>query len=132
MRWVFVALVCVSVLSPGCDCNHHPHGAGPDAYNCTPACTGGDVCRYDMCVPPPTPCTTNPDCPGDQYCDTSAMECLPWGVGPGGGNDPTCKRDPVPGVFFPGAQCEWLGPPPARVANLLRTTIGTLTRPPVM
>jgi hypothetical protein len=112
MRWVFVALICASALSPACDCNHHhTNGNGPDAYNCTPACTGSDVCRYDMCVPPPTPCTANKDCPGDDYCDTSASECLPWGVGPGGANDPTCKRTPVPGVFFPGAQCEWLGPP---------------------
>ncbi|MCX5741569.1 MAG: VCBS repeat-containing protein [Proteobacteria bacterium] len=31
--------------------------------------------------------------------------------GPGGENDPTCKREPVPGVFFPGAQCEWTAPP---------------------
>jgi hypothetical protein len=38
------------------------------------------------------------------------MECLPWGVGPGGGSDPDCKRDPVPGVFFPGVQCEWTTP----------------------
>lgn len=113
MRWLFVALVAASVLSPACDCNHHPNhtvdGAGD---SCTPACVDPQVCRYATCVPPPTPCTTNMDCPGDQYCDTSAHECLPWGVGPGGGSDPTCKRDPVPGVFFPGAQCEWLGPPP--------------------
>lgn len=40
------------------------------------------------------------------------MECLPWGVGPGGGSDPECKRTPVPGVFFPTAQCEWTGPAP--------------------
>ncbi len=36
---------------------------------------------------------------------------MPWGVGPGGASDPECKREPVPGVFFPGAQCEWLAPP---------------------
>ena len=40
-----------------------------------------------------------------------ADECLPYGVGPGGDHDPTCTRTPVPGVFFPGVQCEWLGPP---------------------
>jgi hypothetical protein len=70
------------------------------------------VCRYDVCVPPPTPCDSNADCSGDQYCDVANNECLPWDVGPGGSSDPECKRDPVPGVFFPGAQCEWLGPPP--------------------
>jgi hypothetical protein len=112
MRWVFVALVASSVLSPACDCNHHPHGTVDSGDVCSPECADPLVCRYSMCVAPPTPCTTNLDCPGDSYCDTSRSECLPWGVGPGGGNDATCKREPVPGVFFPGAQCEWLGPPP--------------------
>ena len=112
MRWLLVALLAASVLSPACDCNHHHSGNGPDGGDiCTPACTGDSVCRYNMCVPPPEPCGSNADCPGDKYCDTPNHECLPWGVGPGGGSDPGCKRDPVPGVFFPGAQCEWLGPP---------------------
>src|SRR6476659_8657864 len=90
MRWLLVALLATSVLSPACDCNHHhnPGTADGSGDTCTPACTG------------------------DQYCDVANNECLPWGVGPGGVSDPTCKRDPVPGVFFPGAQCEWLGPPP--------------------
>jgi hypothetical protein len=108
MRWlVFAPLVFLA----GCSCKGS-NNAGPDAGDeCDPACEGGLVCRYDVCVPPPTPCTSNTDCPGDQYCDVPNMECLPWGVGPGGMNDPECKRDPVPGVFFPGAQCEWNGPP---------------------
>jgi hypothetical protein len=89
-------------------------GGGPDGAACGPSgaeCAEGQVCRYDTCVPTPTPCATDADCTGDRYCDETTMECLPWGVGPGGINDPTCVRDPVPGVFFPGAQCEWLGPP---------------------
>jgi len=113
MRWLLVALLATFTLSPACDCNHH-HSNGPDAPPgdiCTPACTGDDVCRYITCVPPPEPCGSNADCPGDKYCDVPNHECLPWGVGPGGGSDPACKRDPVPGVFFPGAQCEWVGPP---------------------
>lgn len=113
MRWFLVALVAASTLSPACDCNHHHSTNSPDGGDiCTPACTGDQVCRYNTCVAPPEPCTANKDCPGDKYCDAPNHECLPWGVGPGGGSDPTCKRDPVPGVFFPGAQCEWLGPPP--------------------
>ena len=69
------------------------------------------MCRYNTCVPHPTSCTANTDCAGADYCDTSTGECLPWGVGPGGMNDPACKRTPVPGVFFPNAQCEWSAPP---------------------
>ena len=112
MRWLLVALVAATTLSPACDCNHHHNGNGPDGGDvCTPACTGDQVCRYNTCVAQPEPCDKNADCPGDKYCDVANHECLPFGVGPGGVNDPTCKRDPVPGVFFPGAQCEWLGPP---------------------
>ena len=91
-----------------------PHSGGPDAAVCVPGgapCAEGEVCRYGQCVPNPTPCSTQADCSGDFYCDVSTGECLPWGVGPGGYSDPTCVRDPVPGVFFPHAQCEWLGPP---------------------
>jgi hypothetical protein len=73
-------------------------------------CTADQVCRYDTCVPTPTACVDG-RCPGDQHCDTTTNECLPWGVGPGGTFDEACVREVVPGVFFPGVQCEWLGPP---------------------
>jgi hypothetical protein len=111
MRAYAIAIAAaVACLSPGCSCSGN--AAGPDSgHQCSPACPAGTVCRYEVCVPPPAACSTNLDCPGDQYCDKDANECLPWGVGPGGGSDPECKRAPVPGVFFPGAQCEWLGPP---------------------
>lgn len=107
-----LAVVVVALFLPNCQCNN-TDTATPDAsapFSCNPPCEGDEVCRYDVCVPPPTACTTNAECPGDQYCDTSRGECLPWGVGPGGVSDPQCKRDPVPGVFFPGAQCEWTEP----------------------
>lgn len=112
MKWMLIAALG---MWPACNCNNHSD-ATTDAVGgqvCTPACAAGQACRYDQCVPPPTVCTANVDCPGDQYCDVTANECLPWGVGPGGigGTDPECKREPVPGVFFPGAQCEWLAPP---------------------
>ncbi|NVB84292.1 MAG: hypothetical protein HOV81_38300 [Kofleriaceae bacterium] len=108
MRWL--AVVVVAILVPNCHCSTNNGGTPDAAFVCNPECPADQVCRYDVCIAPPTPCTTNSECPGDQYCDTSRNECLPWGVGPGGQNDNMCKRDPVPGVFFPGAQCEWTGP----------------------
>ncbi len=88
-------------------------GGGDDASTgpCPTECSDGYVCRYLNCVPTPPPCTGNDDCEADTYCDSSASECLPWGVGPGGNKDDSCTRDVVAGVFFPEAQCEWLGPP---------------------
>ena len=116
MRWAVAAVLFTTALfADACSCNPHTGNSNtPDSVTCTPPapCADPEVCRYDACVPPPTTCSANLDCPNDLYCDTTAGECLPWGVGPGGGSDPECKRDPVPGVFFPGAQCEWLGPPP--------------------
>ncbi|MBC7977201.1 MAG: hypothetical protein H7138_19675, partial [Myxococcales bacterium] len=61
---------------------------------------------------PPMACSAAVACAGDQYCDASAMECLPWGVGPGGQTDRTCADTPAPGVFFPVEQCAWSGPSP--------------------
>ena len=112
MRWLVLIVLALAATAPGCSCNR-TEDAAPDAQACKPPspCASGEACRYDTCVPPPTPCATSADCTGDTYCDVAASECLPWGVGPGGASDPACKRDPVPGVFFPGAQCEWLGPP---------------------
>ncbi len=109
MRFLVAFALCVG----GCNCSSKNNAVDPDAPpgECDPACSDPLVCRYNTCVPPPTPCTSNAECNGDQYCDVANEECLPWGVGPGGGSDPECKREPVPGVFFPGAQCEWLGPP---------------------
>ena len=107
--------------------------AGPDEHRCSPACEAGAVCRYGACLPPPTLCAANVDCPGDRYCDTGAGECLPWGIGPGGDRDPACRRAPVPGVFLPGTQCEWAGPPlgdayPAHVNVLATPMVATLYR----
>jgi hypothetical protein len=80
--------------------------------DCEPACGDGLACRYQTCVPQPTACGDSAGCTGDRYCDVMAMECLPWGVGPGGSHDLTCRNAPAPGVSFPGLQCEWAGPPP--------------------
>ncbi len=104
-------LALVAMFFAGCNCGSNNGNSDVDGGTCSPACTDGTVCRYDTCVPTPAPCAKNEDCLGDTYCDVSAMECLPWGVGPGGDKNPECKRDPVPGVFFPQAQCEWIAPP---------------------
>lgn len=105
-------LASIIALASACGPNPtdgDPADASPGA--CDPACADEQVCRYAGCVPDPTSCQANGDCPGDRYCDGSAGECLPWGVGPGGDSDEACIRDVVAGVFFPDVQCEWLGPP---------------------
>lgn len=58
------------------------------------------------------PCGSDLDCKGDFYCDETAGVCVGWGTTAGEAYDPSCVREAVPGVFFPGVQCEWLGPPP--------------------
>ncbi len=112
-----VALWATAVLAsllPSCNCG--PGNSGDDdvdAAGCGAGarCEDGLVCRYDTCIAPPPPCGASFECDGDRYCDVAQNECLPWGVGPGGTFDDECTREVVPGVFFPGVQCEWLGPP---------------------
>ncbi len=135
MRWL---VVLAALWVPSCSCQNK-QGNSDDTVDadpsevCSPACGAGQACRYMTCVPTPTPCSANADCMGDAYCDTSrgTGECIPYGVGPGGMSDPGCKVDPVPGVFFPTAQCEWLGPPagdpfPAHTNVLATPMVATL------
>ncbi len=108
------------------------HSGGHDQA-CNPACGDGLVCRYATCVAP-IPCTANTACPGDQYCETTAGECLPWGVGPGGTSDRSCAGTPAPGAFFPTVQCAWSGPPegdpfPGHVNVLATPMVATLDDP---
>ena len=111
---LWVIGLAVGATAPACSCNEGGgRGDGDvDAAACGAAgpCIDGTVCRYGACIPPPGSCAGG-ECAGDAYCDTSSNECLPWGVGPGGNHDTACTREVVPGVFFPGVQCEWLGPP---------------------
>jgi hypothetical protein len=91
------------------------------------------VCRYATCIAP-VPCTANTGCAGDQYCDTTAGECLPWGIGPGGDSDRSCAGKPAPGAFFPTVQCTWPGPAPddafpAHVNVLATPMVATLDDP---
>ena len=111
---VLATLLALAALAPACSCGGPSQpGDDVDAAGCGAgaACTDGQVCRHDVCIDPPPPCDAMGECPGDRYCDQPAGECLPWGVGPGGTFDDACVREVVPGVFFPGVQCEWLGPP---------------------
>ncbi len=118
-RALLVLALFAAAATPACDCGSKPNGmngdGGPNpdgSMMCAVACTTDQVCRYGVCVPTPASCNGNADCLGDTHCDTPNHECLPWGIGPGGQNDSMCTRTTTPGVFFPGVQCEWLGPPP--------------------
>lgn len=114
--WTAAALlVAFGSGCQGCSSGSAPQGpdARGDAAQCgdSAACTAPAVCRYNTCVAPPTACTNDEGCVGDNYCDETTSECLPYGVGPGGDRNTACKRTPEPGVFLPGVQCEWIGPP---------------------
>ncbi|KAB2890983.1 MAG: VCBS repeat-containing protein, partial [Kofleriaceae bacterium] len=110
-----VATALFTSLVPSCSCGD-PTNVGDDDVDAA-GCGTGDlcedalVCRFDACIDPPPPCDANQECPGDRWCDVGTNECIPYGVGPGGTFDDECTREVVPGVFFPGVQCEWLGPP---------------------
>ena len=115
MRSAAIAIAVVTACGGG-------HGA-VDGGTCDPACATGEACRYATCVPAPASCTTT--CAGDQYCVTSASECLPWGIGPGGAADRSCHDDPAPGVFFPVEQCAWTGPPTGDAYPAHRNVLAT-------
>jgi hypothetical protein len=89
-------------------------------------CQGSFLCKYDVCVPDLGACTTNGDCPGDSYCDTDGS-CVPYGVPSTKVNDPTCKKEQVPGAVTPQVQCEWSGPaagdPTAKLTEIYSTPI---------
>jgi hypothetical protein len=52
-------------------------GAGNDAVCCPP----GELCYLGGCTEPGDPCTTNRDCGDDEYCEPTAMACLPRAMG---------------------------------------------------
>jgi hypothetical protein len=81
-------------------------GSASDAGPCGTACR----CRFETCVPDLGTCTTNDDCPGDSYCDTTLGECLPYGVPPDVTFDPECQRNDVLDEVRPVEQCQWTGP----------------------
>ncbi len=84
-----------------------------DAYTCpTEQTCGASCCRAtelcyggDTCVGDSGPCTTTDDCPGDSYCETTLMRCIPYGTPPGHDSDPSCTRLVAAGTFTPTVQC---------------------------
>ena len=103
---------CSGRIDGAPDSSPGPTADSSPADTCAVPCAPPEVCRFGLCLPPPSPCTDDADCLGDRYCDESTRECLPFGVGPGGNHDDECVRRTTPGVFLPEVQCEWLGPPP--------------------
>ncbi len=80
-------------------------------------CADGNVCAAGFCAPDLGPCAGDEDCGGDSYCcgegcrdDGGDPVCIPYGYGPRGTLNPSCKGAGEPGVFAPSVQCEWLGP----------------------
>lgn len=85
---------------------------GEDAPMCTmcgtACCVTDEVCiEATACAPDHGPCTSSDDCAGDDYCDATALRCVPWGVPPSIDRDPTCARLAIPGAFAPTVQCEF-------------------------
>lgn len=98
------------------------------AVSCAPACAANEVCRTGACVPVPAACSTSTNCRSDERCAEGA--CLAW---ESGASDLQCHGAPAPGVFFPGVQCAWRGPPaddafPSHV-NVLSTPMVAALRP---
>src|SRR5689334_9465621 len=105
VRLVSVAVLAGSVSGAGaCGSDGGVTGGdgGLDGGACPISCSDGEACRFGICIPTPLPCTMDDQCIGDTYCDETARECYPWGIGPGGTSDPSCSRVVVPGVFLPG------------------------------
>lgn len=136
MRAPLLAPLLLIFFAAGCSCGtvvvDQPPGstdAGPGSSDAGPTPDGGDlpdaggpncgsvfceaprVCRFDMCIDAPAPCTDDAECQNDSYCE--AGECLPYGVGPRPSIDAQCKRLVVLGLFQPTVQCEWTAPPAA-------------------
>jgi len=98
------AAVVTALLAAACQ---RADGTIPTEAGCSPACSVESTCQDGVCVVPAMACTTNTECRGDEHCDLTTRSCQPWNDG----SDPQCHGDPVPGVFFPGVQCQWTGPP---------------------
>src|SRR6478752_2076762 len=112
--WIFVAVMISGCVhdpingDTGDGGNTADGGGASDAGDCNGGCAAPQVCRFDTCIDPPPTCSTDDDCHDDSYCQNG--ECLPYGVGPRGPFDPSCKRLQVIGLFQPKAQCQWTGP----------------------
>ncbi len=75
----------------------------------TQCCDTGEICLGGSCVLDQGTCSGDPDCQEDSYCEQG--QCWPYGTGPRGDFNPGCTQLSIAGLFQPGVQCEWLGPP---------------------
>ncbi|MFH2011069.1 MAG: hypothetical protein ABI333_31000 [bacterium] len=75
----------------------------------TLCCRDTEVCVEDQCLLDQGPCDNDSQCQEDSYCEQG--QCVPYDVGPRGPFNPGCTQLAIAGLFQPGIQCEWLGPP---------------------
>jgi hypothetical protein len=75
----------------------------------TQCCDAGELCLGGSCVLDQGTCSGDADCQEDSYCEQG--QCWPYGTGPRGDFNPGCTQLSIAGLFQPGIQCEWLGPP---------------------
>jgi len=114
--------------------------AGASSNSCDEqgGCAAGSVCVVgNMCAPVKSgACGSDSDCGSDSYCcgpdclrDASAPAvCIPYGYGPRGNVNASCRAKSSTGsVFSPAVQCEWSGPKPTDPfpdsANVLATPL---------
>jgi len=72
-------------------------------------CDQGQTCYQDHCILEQPPCQTDQECQEDSYCQDG--QCIPYGLGPRGPQNPDCTRVSIAGLFQPSLQCAWTGPP---------------------
>jgi len=86
-------------------------GDCPDGrdYCGTVCCADTEICYSDSCIPDLGQCDNDSQCQEDSYCEGGL--CIPYGLGPRGPYNPDCTQLSIAGLFQPGIQCEWLGPP---------------------
>ena len=88
-------------------------------------CLVGEVCAFDAFCVDDEICNGNDDCQDDSYCDPDLELCIPYDEGFGEAVDESCENEMSIGVFAPGIQCEWAGPPPGDPYPTYRNVLGT-------
>lgn len=66
-------------------------------------CDAAQLCYLESCVMPGDPCTSTRDCPEGEYCETTAMRCLPRAMGE------ACEWRPPTGPFEAEEEWSWTG-----------------------
>ncbi|MDQ3033401.1 MAG: hypothetical protein M3Y87_13365 [Myxococcota bacterium] len=71
-----------------------------DAQLC---CAAGELCYLDACVVPGDACTRSAECPEGEYCEATAMRCLPRAPGA------ACEYRPPVGPLELAVEWSWTG-----------------------